>query len=89
MSGYEVHAAKLVDVPAIRRAAEKGIVLDSELSYTRHLDISRSAVISSVLLPQRGLYTLVGKADRQTVSGQVRIKDADHLAKIVYIAPQC
>lgn len=89
MSGYEVHAAKLVNVPAIRRAAEKGIVLDSELSYTRHLDISRSAVISSVLLPQRGLYTLVGKADRQTVSGQVRIKDADHLAKIVYIAPQC
>ncbi len=88
MPGYEVHAAKLVDVPAIRRAAEKGIILDSEMSYTRDLDISRSAVLSSVLLPQRGLCTLVGRTDKQTVAGQVRIKYADHLAQIVYIAPQ-
>lgn len=87
MTPCEIHSAKLVDVPVVHRLAEKGTVLDSELCYTRALDHSRSAVISSVLLPQRGLYTLVGRADRQAIVGQMRVKYADHLAQVVYLAP--
>lgn len=87
MTTFDIHAAKLVDVPVVHRLAEKGTVLDSELCYTRALDHSRSAVLSSVLLPQRGLYTLVGRAERQAIVGQVRVKYADHLAQMVYLAP--
>jgi hypothetical protein len=87
MPVYDVHPAKLVDLPAVRRMADKGTILDSELCYTRSIADSRSAFISSILLPQRGLFTLVGRMEDAVISGQVRIKYADHLAQIVYIAP--
>jgi hypothetical protein len=87
MRGYEVHAAKLVDIPLVRRLAEKGTMLDSELCYTREASGPHSVLLSSILLPQRGLYTLVGRADKQHVIGQFRLKPDDHLAQIVYMAP--
>jgi hypothetical protein len=88
MPGYEVHAATLVDVPLVRRLADKGMILDSELCYTRSVDGSRGGVLSSILLSQRaGVVTLVGKAEKQPVTGQFRVKVADHLAQIVYVAP--
>lgn len=87
MPAYDVHPAKLVDLPALRRMADKSTILDSELCYTRSIGDSRSAFISSILLPQRGLFTLVGRIQDTVISGQVRMKYADHLAQIVYIAP--
>jgi hypothetical protein len=87
MRGSEVHAAKLVDLPLVRRLAEKGTMLDSELSYTREGGGAQGVLLSSILLPQRGLYTLVGRADKQHVIGQLRLKPDDHLAQIVYMAP--
>lgn len=85
MRGYDVHTAKLVDIPLVRRLAEKGIMLDSELCYTR--DAGGNILFSSILLPQRGLYTLVGRAGKQQVMGQFRLKSDDHLAQIIYVAP--
>jgi hypothetical protein len=87
MRGYEVHTAKLVDIPLVRRLAEKGTVLDSELCYTREPGGQQSVSITGMLLPQRGQYTLVGRADKQHVIGQFRLKPDDHLAQIVYVAP--
>lgn len=87
MRGYEVHTAKLVDIPLVRRLAEKGTVLDSELCYTREPGGQQSMSITGMLLPQRGHYTLVGRAEKQHVIGQFRLKPDDHLAQIVYIAP--
>ncbi len=87
MAGYEVHAVNLVDLPLVRRLGDRGIVLDSELRYTRANGGPNGAFLSSILLPQRSLYSLVGRAYRQRVFAQFRLKTDDHLAQIVYIAP--
>lgn len=79
--------AKLRDIPLVKRLAESGIVLDSELYFTRAADGPDSAVFSSIVLPQRGLLTLVARCDGEHVVGQIRLKPSEHLAQIVYIAP--
>jgi hypothetical protein len=82
----EIRAAKLVDLPFIGRV-ERGAVLDAEFAFTRTAPDPHSAVLSSIFLPQRGLHTLVGRDGRQQIVGQLRLKPADHLAQIVYMAP--
>lgn len=81
-------AAKLIDIPLVRRLAEKGIVLDSELAFTRTVGGPNSAVLASILLPQRGLHTVIAGAGSGHVVGQFRLKPSEHLAQIVYIAPR-
>lgn len=83
----EIHPAKIVDLPFVRRLSEKGMILDSEMCYTREVNGAQSVLLSGILLPQRGLLTLVGRAHKQPVMGQVRLKPDDHLAQIVYVAP--
>ena len=83
----EVHAAKLVDLPMLRRLVERGALLDSELLYTREFDLSSTALLQSILLPQRSLYTLVAKGQSQPVIGQFRLRAHDHLAQLVLLAP--
>ena len=87
MANDDIHAAKLVDLPLIRRLAEKGTILDSELRCTREVAGPQSVLLSSIL-PQRSLYTLVGRAGRQRIVGQFRVRGDDHIAQIVYIAPE-
>ncbi len=87
MPSYDIHAAKLVDLPLIRRLAEKGTILDSELRCTREVDGPQSVLLASIL-PQRSLYTLVGRAGRQRIVGQFRLRGDDPVAQIVYIAPE-
>jgi hypothetical protein len=78
---------KLVDIPLVKRLAEKGTLLDSELGYTRSPHGPNSALFSSFFLPQRGLCTLVARSKKQHVVGQFRIKGDDPNARIIYIAP--
>jgi hypothetical protein len=87
MANDDIHAAKLVDLPLIRRLAEKGTVLDSELRCTREVVDSQSVLLSSIL-PQRGLHTLIGRAGRQRIVGQFRIRADERVAQITYIAPE-
>ena len=82
----DIHAAKLVDIPLIRRLTEKGTILDSELRCTREVAGPQSVLLSSIL-PQRSFHTLVGQAGRQRIVGQFRIRD-ERIAQIVYIAPE-
>lgn len=83
----DIRAAKLVDLPLISRLVEKGTMLDSELWCTREVVGSQSALLSSIPLPQRELFTLVGRVGRQSVVGQFRLRSYDHLAQMVYVAP--
>jgi len=87
MANYDIHAAKLVDLPLVRRLAEKGTILDSELRCTREGADPQSMLLSSIL-PQRNVYTLVGRAGRQRIVGQFRIRSDERIAHIVYIAPE-
>jgi hypothetical protein len=80
--------ARLRDIPLVMRLAEKGTVLDSELGFTRTADGPNSTVFSSIVLPQRSLLTLVARAENDQVIGQIRLKSSEHLAQIVYMAPQ-
>ena len=69
MANDDIHAAKLVDLPLIRRLAEQGTILDSELRCTREVTGPQSVLLASIL-PQRNFYTLVGRAGRQRIVGQ-------------------
>lgn len=81
-----IHAAKLVDLPLVRRLTEDGVVLDSELICTRE-PMGSSDVILSSILPQRGVYTLVGRTGRQKVVGQFRLRSDQPLAQMIFVAP--
>lgn len=83
----DARPATLVDIPLVRRLTERGVVLDSELGFTREPNGPNGAIFSSILLPQRGLYTLIARSDKQQVVGQFRLRPDDQNAHIVYIAP--
>jgi hypothetical protein len=87
MSDSDIHAAKLVDIPLIRRLTEKGTILDSELRCTREVAGPQSVLLSSIL-PPRSTFTLVGQAGRQRVVGQFRVRGDERTAQIVYVAPE-
>ncbi len=83
----DVHAAKLADLPMLRRLVERGALLDADVLFTREFDPSSTALLQSILLPQRSLYTLVAKNTAQPVIGQFRMRAHDHLAQVVLLAP--
>ena len=83
----QTRSVMLVDLPLVRRLCDKGILLDSELAYTRAAGGPQSAILSSIILPQRNLQTLISKCDKQGVIGQFRLKPDDQLAQIITIAP--
>lgn len=84
----DTRAVTLVDIPLVRRLTDQATVLDSEIEYTRDIGGPNGALLSSILLPQRGLHTLVARSAKQQVVGQFRIRPDDHNAQIVYIAPE-
>jgi hypothetical protein len=83
----QTRSVTLMDLPWVRRLCENGIILDSELAYTRAAGGPQSAILSSVILPQRNLQTLISKCEKQAVVSQFRMKPDDQLAQIVTIAP--
>lgn len=84
----ETRTISLVDFPLVRRLSEKGTVLNSEMGLTGEVLNPNSTLLSSLLLPQRGLYTLVAKSETQQVVGQFRLRTDEPNAHITYIAPQ-
>ncbi len=87
MSNTDIHAAKLVDLPLIRRLADTGTILDSELRCTREVTDAQNGLLASIL-PQRNLYTLAGHVGRQRIIGQFRVRSDEPIAQITYIAPE-
>jgi hypothetical protein len=83
----QTRSVMLVDLPLVRRVWDKGILLDSELAYARAAGGPQSAILSSIILPQKNLHTLISKCDKQSVIAQFRMKPDDQLAQIVTIAP--
>ena len=84
----ETRPARIRDIPLIKRLAERGTVLDSEMGCTRENGSSSNALLSSILLPQRSLHTLVARCGDESVLGQFRLKASDHLAQITLLAPR-
>ena len=82
----ETRAATLVDIPLVRRLSEQGTVLDSELTFTRDAGGPGGARFFTLLLPYRGVHTLVTRTDKYQVVGQLRLRDTTY-AHIAYIAP--
>jgi hypothetical protein len=82
----ETRAATLVDIPLVRRLSEQVTVLDSELAFTRNASGPQGARFFALLLPYRGVHTLVTRSEKCQVVGQFRLRDS-HYAHIAYIAP--
>lgn len=84
----ETRAIKLVDIPLVKRLSENGVVLDCELCFTHNAGSSRQGgSIFTLLLPYRGVHTLITRADKQQVVGQFRLRPEGHCAHIAFIAP--
>jgi hypothetical protein len=83
----ETRAVTLVDIPLVRRLSESGTVLDSELCFTQDATGAQSSGLISLLLPMRGVHTLVTKVDQRSVAGQFRLRRGDDYAHIAYVAP--
>jgi hypothetical protein len=83
----ETRAVTLVDIPLVRRLSESGgMVLDSELFYTDATGAQSSGLIT-LLLPYRGVYTMVTRTENQQVAGQFRLRQNDAYAQITYVSP--
>jgi hypothetical protein len=82
----ETRAATLVDIPLVRRLSEQGTVLDSELYFTRDAGGAQGSRFFALLLPYRGVHTLVTRTDKCQVVGQFRLRDTTY-AHIAYVAP--
>jgi hypothetical protein len=83
----ETRTVTLVDIPLVKRLSESGTVLDSELCFTHDATGSQSAGLITLLLPYRGVYTLVTRADKRHVVGQFRQHEDQPCARITYLAP--
>lgn len=84
----ETRAIKLVDLPLVKRLSETGVVLDCELCFTQNAGAAgQSSSIFTLLLPYRGVHTLITRAGKQQVVGQFRLKPDGHCAHIAYLAP--
>lgn len=80
----ETHTVSLVDLPLVRRLAERGVILDSESGYTRG---DSGTSFFTLLLPNREVHTLVTRIDQLQLVGQFRLRSNEHHAHIIYIAP--
>lgn len=83
----EIHVAKLTDLPVLHRMSDSAVPLHAELKCTLPPG-SGLSLMPPVILRQRGVYTLVGRAYRQTLAGQYRLKADDHLAQVLALAPR-
>jgi hypothetical protein len=83
----QTRSVLLVDLPLVWRLVDNGMILHSEYAYTRALS-PQNVALSSLILPQRGLYTLLSRSDKHQVVGQFRMKADDQLAQIITIAPE-
>lgn len=82
-----IHTAKLIDLPLMRRLTDSGVLLDTELVCTRAALGTGDVLLSSVL-PQRGVYTLVGRSGRdKKVIGQFRLRADAPVAHMIFVAP--
>lgn len=83
----DTRTINLVDIPLIRRISDDAAVLNCELACTDNVHGPSGAILTSILLPQRGLYTLVTRSGKPQVVGQFRLRGDEQNAHIVYLAP--
>jgi hypothetical protein len=83
----ETRAVTLVDIPLVKRLSESGIVLDSEMCFTQDATGSQSAGLFTLLLPIRGVHTMVTRAESGQVVGQFRLSADEDFARVAYVAP--
>ena len=83
----DIRSVNLVDIPLIRRISDYATVLNCELEYTDNIYGPTGAILTSILLPQRGLYTFVTRSNKPQVVGQFRLRSDEQNAQIVYVAP--
>lgn len=76
-----------VDIPLLRRMQGKYTLLDSELIFTRDYFEPNGPFLSSVLLPQRNIFSFVTRAEDQQVVGQFRMRNDNPNAQLIYLAP--
>jgi len=81
----DIRAVTLVDLPLLRRLGNRATVLECAMEYTQYEP--NTTTLTNLILPQRSLYTMVARADKQQVVGQFRLRPDEQNAHIVYIAP--
>ncbi|MGB1287919.1 MAG: hypothetical protein ACPG7F_15375, partial [Aggregatilineales bacterium] len=87
MAEADIRTITLTDIPLLRRLSAAGILLDTETALTRKAPGSHSTLLSSILFPA-GIHTLIARGGSRQVVGQLRYRQEDSCAHIVYIVPE-
>jgi hypothetical protein len=83
----ETHIAGITDWPTVRRLVEQPVPLENETALTEDIATSGS-VLSGILLPTRGLCTVVTRGEHvPVVAGQLKLRLDDENAHLTYLAP--
>ena len=86
VSQTDTHAMKLLDLPLTLRLKQNAIILHSELGLIEDARGQYSALLSNIVFP-RGLHTLLAHVDDKDVVGQLRYRQGEANAHLVYLAP--
>jgi hypothetical protein len=84
----ETHIAGLTDWPTVRRLVEHPITLENESALTEDIKTTSGSLLSGILLPARGLCTVITRGDNTpVVAGQLKLRVDDVNAHLTYLAP--
>ncbi|GIK28718.1 MAG: hypothetical protein IT298_03955 [Chloroflexi bacterium] len=81
----ETHAVGLIDLPVVRRLIESCVCLDNEAHFTTEVG---SSSLTGILLPSRGVSTLIARGPQAPVIGQIKVRDDEPNAHVIYVAPE-
>lgn len=84
----DTHIAGITDWPTVRRLVEQSVTLENESAFTSDVKATTGGLLSGIILPARGLCTVVARRDsQQTVAGQLKLRVDDTYAHLTYLAP--
>lgn len=84
----DTHIAGITDWPTVRRLVEQSVTLENESAFTVDLKSTTGGLLGGIILPSRGLCTVVARNDtHHTVAGQLKLRVDDANAHLTYLAP--
>lgn len=84
----ETYVAGITDWPTVRRLVEQPVTLENESALTADIRTTSGGLLGGILLPSRGLCTVVARGDdHPTVAGQLKLRVDDSNAHVTYLAP--
>jgi len=84
----DTHIAGITDWPMVRRLIDQSVTLENESAFTADIKTTTGGLLGGIILPSRGLCTVVARADTHVaVTGQLKLRVDDSNAHLTYLSP--